>query len=185
MTIIRTYRTVLATFLAAFAVAVAVAMHTPDRAEAHTVRPATCHAVASLWPTPAARKRIATVCLRLATEHNRAHTCARTDLTPYAAIDCEWPADLRAAAKDVARCESTANVSNALARARGLGRWARNGTHWGVFQLGTPEREDHGEYRLGDDARLQVRSALSLYRDRGWQPWTASGSGGSRCHSHS
>lgn len=103
--------------------------------------------------------------------------CQRADLTPHQAIDCAFPARLRSAAKRVAECESTASAPKRIAQRRGLGRWARdyaNGTHWGIFQLGENERENHGEYEVGDPAIVQVRSARSLHRARGWQPWLAS-----------
>lgn len=97
--------------------------------------------------------------------------CERRDLTPHQAINCTWPKRLRAAAKRVAECESTASAAPHTARRRGLGRWARNGTHLGIFQLGNPERSKHGPYRIGSPAVAQARAAYSLYRDRGWQPW--------------
>ncbi len=169
-----------------FAMILVAIIGAPSTARAHTVTTTHCNLVASLWPPGTTIRRvIAGTCAERAQAHARVHTCARTDLTVYAAIDCTWPAPLRTAAKVIAQCESTANVSNATARARGLGRWARNGQYWGPFQMGTDERAAHGEYRIGDDARVQVRSALSLYDDRGWQPWTFSGSSGSRCHGYS
>ena len=154
-----------------------------EPASAHTVTRADCRQVASLYPPGSTIRRIVgRTCSGLADRHARVHTCARTDLSPFAAIDCTWPPALRSSAKVLAECESTASASASIARARGLGRWAVNGQYRGMFQLGTNERAAHGEYRVGDDARRQARSALSLYRDRGWQPWTASGNGGTRCH---
>lgn len=146
----------------------------PTTAHAHTVRPATCDAVAALYPTPTQRRVHAATCRRLAARHARAHHCQRADLTPYAAIDCLWPAHERSTAKAVARCESTAHVSNAAARSATppLGRWARNGEHWGVFQLNADARATYGAYRIGADAREQVASALRMRRARGWGPWS-------------
>lgn len=83
-------------------------------------------------------------------------------VTPREAIDCVFPRHLRAKAKRVAECESTASAPEHLARRRGLGRWARDyatGTHWGVFQLGPDERAAHGPYRVGSPALIQVRAA--------------------------
>ncbi len=100
--------------------------------------------------------------------------CSSSHTTPYQAIDCIWPRQLRAKARRVAECESTASASERIARNRHLGRWARdyaNGTHWGVFQLGPRERRDHGRYQLGSPAMVQVASAYDLYSDRGWSPW--------------
>ncbi|HEX6956297.1 MAG TPA: hypothetical protein VF156_15590 [Agromyces sp.] len=100
--------------------------------------------------------------------------CRSPRATPHEAIACVWPRSLWRKAKRVAECESTASAPERIARARGLGRWAKDyasGTHWGVFQLGAAERRKHGRYRIGDPAIKQVRSAYSLYRDRGWQPW--------------
>lgn len=154
----------------------------PDPAAAHTPpSPEQCRVIAiekALAVPPATVAEVARyrrACNAAAVRHAAAHRCQRPDLTPFAAIDCTWPVSQRANAKRVARCESTAQVDNATARQRGLGRWARDyagGTHWGVFQLGGPERRAHGSYQLGDPALKQVRSALSLYRDRGWQPWS-------------
>lgn len=105
----------------------------------------------------------------------RTHTTCRTHtLTPRQAIYCLWPRESRATALRVAECESTASAPDRIARARGLGRWARDyatGRHWGVFQLGPKERRDHGPYALGSSARVQVAAAVSLYEARGWQPW--------------
>jgi hypothetical protein len=166
MTINRNIRLVLITTTTTILAAI-----NPHAASAHTVTPTACSAVASLWPTSTTRQRLRSICNRYATRHARIHLCARADLTPFSAIDCTWPASLRSDAKRVADCESTAHVDNTTARARGLGRWASNGEYRGVFQMGDDERATHGQYRVGDDARLQVRSALSLYRSRGWQPW--------------
>lgn len=93
-------------------------------------------------------------------------------ITPHQAIDCVWPAASRAAAHRVAECESTASASESLARRESLGRWARNGKYVGIFQMGPSERGAHGWYRRGASALVQVRSALSLYEDRGWGPWS-------------
>jgi hypothetical protein len=92
--------------------------------------------------------------------------------TPYQAIACVWPERSRAKARSVAECESTASAPTRIARARGLGRWAANGQYVGVFQMGRRERQAHGWYVRGASAYTQVRSALSLYRDRGWSPWS-------------
>ena len=101
-------------------------------------------------------------------------SCRATHLSARKAIKCYWPATSRATALRVAECESTASAPEPIARRRELGRWARNGTHLGIFQLGNPERRTHGQYTQGDSARRQVKSALSLYHDRRWNPWTAS-----------
>ena len=110
------------------------------------------------------------------TEHAEAQTatkfCKRSTLTPYQAINCTWPLHLRVAAKRVAECESTASAPEHTARRRSLGRWARNGSYLGVFQIGPAERAAHGKYSVGSPAVAQTRSAYSLYRDRGWQPWS-------------
>ena len=99
-------------------------------------------------------------------------SCRSSSLTASKAIDCIWPERSRAAAHRVAECESTASASPRVARRRGLGRWARNGQYAGIFQMGVRERAAHGWYRVGSPARVQVRAALSLYRSRGWQPWS-------------
>lgn len=101
----------------------------------------------------------------------RVPVCQRPSLTASQAIDCLWPRGERAKAHRVAECESTASASEQIARRNALGRWARNGSHLGIFQMGSAEREDHGQYTVGAPARTQVRSALSLRRARGWQPW--------------
>ncbi len=100
--------------------------------------------------------------------------CRSPRATPHEAIACVWPRPLWRKAKRVAECESTASAPERIARQRHLGRWAKDyagGTHWGVFQLGRAERNAHGRYNIGDPAIRQVRSAYSLYRARGWQPW--------------
>lgn len=104
-------------------------------------------------------------------------SCRAPNLTPTKAIDCYWPRSSRATAHRVAECESTASASERVAQRRRLGRWAADyatGTHWGIFQLGGAERKAHGRYVLGSPARVQVRSAVSLFDDRGWVPWEAS-----------
>lgn len=98
--------------------------------------------------------------------------CRRPSLTASQAIDCLWPAGDRRKAHRVAECESTASAPERIARARGLGRWARNGRYVGVFQMGPPERRDHGWYAAGAPAVVQVRAARSLFLDRGWSPWS-------------
>lgn len=92
--------------------------------------------------------------------------------TPHQSISCIWPRSTRAKAHAVADCESTASAPTRIARQRGLGRWAVNGQYVGVFQMGRRERQAHGWYVRGSSAYTQVRSALSLYRDRGWSPWS-------------
>lgn len=99
-------------------------------------------------------------------------SCRSPHLTASKAIDCYWPRHSRAAAHRVAECESTASAPTRIARRRGLGRWARNGQYVGIFQMGVRERRAHGWYRRGAPAHVQVASALSLYRSRGWQPWS-------------
>ena len=106
-----------------------------------------------------------------------ATSCKDRVLTATQAIRCMWPRYSRATALRVAECESTASAPEWIAHRRGLGRWAADyatGTHIGIFQLGPAERRRHGRYRLGSSARKQVAAALSLYRERGWQPWDAS-----------
>ena len=139
-------------------------------AQAHAVTPQTCTAVAALYP-PGQRQAVRARCVRLAAKHTRDHLCQRSDLTPFQAIDCIWPAHGRADAKRIFDCESTAHVANAVARANSRGRWARNGQYWGTAQMGSSERATSGAYQIGSDARIQIRSALGLYRARGWQPW--------------
>jgi hypothetical protein len=99
-------------------------------------------------------------------------SCRAAHLTAPKAIQCYWPARSRAKAHRVAECESTASAPERIARVRGLGRWARNGQYVGIFQLGVRERKRYGWYEVGAPARVQVRSAIRLYRDRGWQPWS-------------
>lgn len=99
-------------------------------------------------------------------------TCRAANLTATKAIRCYWPANSGAKALQIAECESTASAPERIARRRGLGRWARNGIHVGIFQMGIRERRAHGWYERGAPARDQVRSAISLYHDRGWQPWS-------------
>jgi len=141
-------------------------------AEAHTVTAPDCARTASLWPTPQSRQSQLSNCNRLRIKHASAHWCKRLDLTPFAAIDCWWPASSIPWAKRVAECESTASVSNEYARAHGLGRWSSNSSgHVGIFQLGAPERHSYGWYIAGDPATTQVKSALKLYNARGPQPW--------------
>lgn len=109
-----------------------------------------------------------------ATPGQRLHpdrSCRAVNLTAMKAIKCYWPERSRAKALEVAQCESTANAPERIARQRSLGRWARNGVHVGIFQMGRTERRAHGWYVVGDPARVQVRSAISLFRDRGFQPW--------------
>lgn len=98
--------------------------------------------------------------------------CLLQPLTATEAIDCIWPISSRRAAHRIAECESTASAPERIAKRRGLGRWARNGQYVGIFQMGFHERRAHGWYRRGSSARAQVLSAYSLYRSRGWQPWT-------------
>ena len=94
--------------------------------------------------------------------------------TPLQAVRCLWPAASRQRALRVAQCESTADAPASIARRRGLGRWAVNGDHVGVFQLGARERHTYGAYRVGASAATQVRAAIALHAARGWQPWTSS-----------
>jgi hypothetical protein len=98
-------------------------------------------------------------------------TCRARTLTATKAINCYWPRHSRAKALRVAECESTASAPPRIARTRGLGRWARNGQYQGIFQMGARERRVYGWYTAGAPARVQVRSAIRLYRERGWQPW--------------
>jgi len=91
--------------------------------------------------------------------------------SPFQAIDCVFPQAQRAKAKSIARCESTAQAPEHIARRNKLGRWAKNGQYVGVFQLGYRERKAHGFYRRGASALIQVRTAYRLYQSRGWQPW--------------
>lgn len=141
-------------------------------ASAHTVTAPDCARTASLWPTPESRQLQLRNCNKLRIRHANAHWCQRLDLTPFAAIDCWWPAGSREKAKDVAECESTASVSNEYARAHGLGRWSSNSSgHVGIMQLGAPERRANGWYVVGDPAIVQIKSALNLFNARGWQPW--------------
>jgi hypothetical protein len=157
--------------IAAMTVCLALFVAFPPGASAHTVSKQTCASVASIYP-PHLRRGVQRNCVRLAAKHAEDHHCQRFDLTPFDAIDCIWPKATRPWAKRVGECESTASVSNEYARAHGLGRWSRNASgHWGIFQLGAPERAEYGPYRIGDDARVQVKSALGLYRARGAQPW--------------
>ncbi len=123
----------------------------------------------AIWATPTGTSEAASAPAPAITS-----PCRSASITPIEAINCTWPRSSRATARRVAECESTASANERIARARNLGRWARNGKYVGVFQLGPNERADHGWYRRGASARIQVASALSLYRARGWQPWTAS-----------
>jgi hypothetical protein len=91
--------------------------------------------------------------------------------SPFQAIDCVFPVAQRAKAKDIARCESTAQAPEHIARRNKLGRWAKNGQYVGVFQIGYAERKAHGFYRRGASALIQVQTAYRLYQARGWQPW--------------
>lgn len=161
----------------------ALLLFTPA-ADAHRVTGAHCRAVASVYPA-ASRDRMRATCTRLVVRHATMHRCASADLHPFVAITCVFPPHLQAGARAIAQCESTAHVSNAYARAHGKGRWARNGQYRGIWQIGDGERAQHGDYSVGADARVQARTALSLYRSRGWQPWTFSGASGTGCHGYS
>lgn len=111
---------------------------------------------------------------RLAASAPVTNPCQRRTLTASQAIDCLWPVRSRALAHHVAECESTASAPERIAKPRHLGRWASDyatHTHWGILQLGPAERKRYGKYDIGSPARVQVASALSLYRERGWQPW--------------
>lgn len=103
--------------------------------------------------------------------------CQRRTLTASQAIDCLWPVRSRALAHHVAECESTASAPERIAKPRHLGRWASDyatHTHWGILQLGPAERKRYGKYEIGSPARVQVASALALFRARRWRPWDSS-----------
>lgn len=92
--------------------------------------------------------------------------------TPKQAIKCVFPKHLQATAWRIAKCESTADAPEHIARIRGLGRWAKSGQYVGIFQMGYRERKHYGFYRRGASALIQTRSAYKLYQDRGFQPWS-------------
>lgn len=160
---------VLAGLLGAVVFAIGALAFAP-RSDASTIRVKSCSEVARAWPKKQ-RARFAQGCKKRVAAHNRRVYCNHPSRTPLQSIDCIWPAALRAQAKRVARCESTAHVSNAVAKRNKLGRWAKNGQYIGVFQMGTNERAAYGQYSVGSAARLQVQSAYNLYKARGWQPW--------------
>src|SRR4051812_39304217 len=105
-------------------------MPMPANANGHDGPPRTCeqlalHYVQHHAPTTVQHWRAVRDTCRVNRQH--AH-CTSSTLTVYAAIDCTWPPLLRADAKLVAHCESTAEAPAARARrAPQLGRWADNG----------------------------------------------------------
>ena len=109
--------------------------------------------------------------VRRAQRHNQMHRCQSPTL-PAVAIRCVFPPHAHQWALRVIQCESTALAPKRLHRQRGFGRWAVNGQYIGIFQMGTNERATHGPYSVGSPVIVQVRSAHSLWRSRGTQPWS-------------
>lgn len=132
------------------------------QAQAHTVTPQTCTAVAALYP-PGQRRAVRTRCVRLAAKHAWAHdyqSCLRR-ATSIGRNKCvirlvfgSWGGE----AVSVAGCESTWNTR------------AENGQYKGLFQMGSHERATYGH---GSTALIQSQSAHRYFvaSGRDWSPW--------------
>ncbi len=154
-------------------------MVSPATAGAHRVTNDIC-ADAALEATqkhaPATRSEFQlryAACRAAGARHNSRHVAACNATTSaFAAIDCVWPAHLAPTAKRLADCESTASDPSPHPN---NGVWAGNGEYLGLFQMGSSERAAHGTYGRGSAPIVQARAGYSLYRSRGWQPWSGHG----------
>lgn len=75
-----------------------------------------------------------------------------------------------------------AEVPNVVARVRAesqgnpRARDYADGSHWGLLQLGTAERQRYIPGRDAFDPLWNLRGARALWAERGWSPWKASDS---------
>lgn len=129
-----------------------------EDAQAHTIQPADCRAVARHVDAGLVVKRLAARgCTRHRLDHAAAHELAKC----AGRVPCIIRYVFGSSGDDavtVARCES------------GFDPRAANGQYLGIFQMGSSERATYGH---GPDALSQSRAAYRYFRASGsdWSPW--------------